>query len=199
MCHWTCITFAAEQLDESSVQGKRVLDVGSRDVNGSVRSTVEALGPAEYLGVDIQDGPGVDELCAVGDLVEHFGPESFDVVISTEMIEHVRDWRGAIENLKAVLKPEGTLFVTTRSIGFHFHGYPSDYWRYEPEDFEAIFSDFDDRVIDTDAVAPGVFIKATKSGRHTDLSDIALHSVVVNRRAPDITDAEDWTLRLDPK
>jgi len=37
-------------------------------------------------------------------LVEYVGPESFDIVISTELLEHVQNWRLVINNMKSVLK-----------------------------------------------------------------------------------------------
>lgn len=38
----------------------RVLEIGSRDVNGSIRSIFMDHGTEYYVGVDIEDGPGVD-------------------------------------------------------------------------------------------------------------------------------------------
>jgi hypothetical protein len=70
-----------------------------------VRPVVEGLGPAGYLGVDIEAGPGVDELCDVSDLVGHYGEEAFDVVISTEVVEHLRNWREAFEQMNGFCGP----------------------------------------------------------------------------------------------
>jgi 2-polyprenyl-3-methyl-5-hydroxy-6-metoxy-1,4-benzoquinol methylase len=36
-------------------------------------------------------------------LLEYFGPESFDVVIATELLERVLDWRLVVNNLKGVV------------------------------------------------------------------------------------------------
>jgi len=80
-----------------------VLEVGSRDVNGSVRPLVEQADPARYVGVDIEEGPGVDEICDASDLVDHFGSEQFDVVLSTELLEHVQDWRQAVRPARKAL------------------------------------------------------------------------------------------------
>src|SRR2546426_6948724 len=118
MCHSGCIEFAASRLSAEEVNDRDVLEVGSRDVNGSVRTVIEALGPASYLGVDIEEGPGVDVLCDATNLVSRFGQERFDVVISTELLEHVCDWRSVIGEMKSVLRTGGVLLITTRSKGF---------------------------------------------------------------------------------
>lgn len=74
--------------------------------------------------------------------MKHFGNESFDVVISTEMLEHVLNWRLVVSNIKGVVKPGGYIYITTRSKGFGFHSWPYDYWRYELPDIENIFGDY---------------------------------------------------------
>ncbi|MGC9069640.1 MAG: class I SAM-dependent methyltransferase, partial [Thermoprotei archaeon] len=66
--------------------------------------------PKEYIGVDIEPGKFVDVVLPAERLVEHFGPESFDVVISTETLEHVQDWRLVINNMKKVLKRGGYIY-----------------------------------------------------------------------------------------
>ena len=43
-------------------------------------------------------------------LVEEFGKDRFDVVISTEMLEHVKNWKLIINNLKEILKPNGYIY-----------------------------------------------------------------------------------------
>jgi len=189
VCTNSCVAFARAQICSDDVQGKAVLEVGACDVNGSVRPVVERLGPRLYIGTDLHDGPGVDEVCAAERLVERFGPEAFDLVVCTEMIEHVRDWRAVIRNLKQVLKPAGTLLLTTRSRGFHFHGYPFDYWRYEREDLAAIFSDFDVVALEPDPESPGVFLKAVKPKAYAEneLAGYELYSIVTNRRVRTIS------------
>ena len=70
---------------------------------------VDSLGPARYVGVDIRIGPRVDEVVDASDLVQRIGSASFDAVFTTEMLEHVRDWRTVVSNLKRVLRPGGVL------------------------------------------------------------------------------------------
>ena len=193
MCNKTGIEFGRKNLALEDVQGKSVIEVGAYDVNGSLRFFVEDLKPASYLGVDIEMGPGVDEVCNAEDLIERFGQNAFDVLISTEMLEHVRNWRVVISNLKNVVKPGGILLLTTRSIGFRYHGYPYDFWRYELADMEAIFSDFKIDALESDALAPGVFLRAQKPDNfeEMDTSSYQLYSIVKRNR---ITDISDWDI-----
>ena len=171
------------------VRGKRVLEVGSLDVNGSVRGDIVALGPTDYVGIDIRPGPGVDVICDAGDLVERFGENAFDVVISTELLEHARDWRRIVSNIKRVTKPNGVMIVSTRSYGVDFHRQPFDYWRYQQKDFEAIFADVAVEDLQLDPTDPGLLIKARKPAPFVerDLSDLALYSILRRRRQRDHT------------
>jgi len=130
--HVAVLDFFLRNVNCSEFNAKRVLEVGSRFVNGSVRPLIERFcRPREYIGIDIEAGKYVDIVLPAERLVDHFGPESFDVVISTEVIEHVFDWRLVINNMKAVLRRGGYIYVTTRSKGFPYHAYPYDFWRYE--------------------------------------------------------------------
>lgn len=160
--HPSVMDFLWADIQKSDILGKEVLEVGSQDVNGSPREVLKNFYPKRYIGVDFTAGKGVDIVLDVAKLASYFGGESFDVVISTEMLEHAQDWRTAVNQMKDVLKPGGLLVVTTRGPGFPYHGYPHDYWRYEVEHFLRIFADMQiDRLI-PDPQFPGVFLKAHK-------------------------------------
>jgi len=189
MCHGSCVEFGAISIAKEEIQGKRVLEVGACNVNGSLRRIVESLKPSEYVGIDIAKGPGVDIVCNAEDMVEKFGKESFDFVISTELLEHAEQWRKVVSNIKNVCKIDGFILITTRSKGFPYHGYPYDFWRYELEDMKEIFSDFEIVKLEKDAEAPGVFLKAKKPNgfKENDLKKTSLYSIVSNRRVKTIS------------
>lgn len=184
--HASILDFLKRNLNVSETAGKTVLEVGSYDVNGSPRTVVMPLNPGSYVGLDGAPGPGVDVVGDAGELVSKFGRERFDIVISTEMLEHLREWKPAITEMKRVLKPGGILFVTTRSPGFMYHAYPVDKWRYTTEDFRAIFGDMEILRLADDPVAPGVFLKARKPAEFTeqDLGAIQVRTSPERIRGP---------------
>jgi SAM-dependent methyltransferase len=186
--HWD-IEIVAGALPEREVRGKRVLEVGSIDVNGSVRPQIEALGPAEYVGIDMRPGRGVDIICDAAVMDQRFGADAFDVVISTELLEHAREWQKIVHNFKYVLRPGGLLVVTTRSYGVDFHRHPYDYWRYEKDDFELIFGDMEVQDLQLDPTDPGIFVKARKplGFVERDLSAHCLYSILRRKKKREAT------------
>ena len=169
MCDRACIDFG-KNLTREMVEGRRVLEVGSLDINGSLREYITSLKPAGYVGCDIVPGKGVDTICAAEGLIHIYRVETFDIVISTEMLEHVKDWRSAIYNMKHVCAKGGHILITTRSRGFSKHNHPHDFWRFEEEDMRAIFADFEIIKTEKDIYAPGIFILARKPETHSPIS-----------------------------
>src|SRR5438094_10543126 len=185
VCNAACILFGFRSISASEVAGKRVLEIGSADRNGSLRPIIESYHPREYVGIDVEPGPGVDRVVEAGQLAHVFGEESFDLVLATETLEHIRDWRGVVSNVKRVCKRGGVVLLTTRSIGFPYHAYPYDFWRYDPGDVRPIFSDMVIVSLEKDSeITPGVFAKIRKplDFRENDLSNHELYSMVSGRR-----------------
>jgi len=100
--------FFIENVEIGEFRNRRILEVGSKYVNGSVGTLIERfMKPKEYIRVDIEPGKFIDIILPAERLVEYFGEERFDVVISTELLEHVRDWRLVVNNMERVLKRGG--------------------------------------------------------------------------------------------
>lgn len=97
--------------------GARVLEVGSLDINGSVR---ELFSNCDYTGVDLQLGPGVDLACQ-GQLVE-FGSGHFDTTISAECLEHNPFWRETVANMLRMTRPGGLVLISCATTGRLEHG-----------------------------------------------------------------------------
>lgn len=144
-----------------NIQGE-TLELGSYDVNGSVRSLfADRERFPGYLGIDIRDGPGVDLRMVASDM--HWR-NRFNVIVSTEMLEHdSRFWRTAIK-IYFALKPMGHLILTTRNVGYERHDYPSDYWRFTADGLKELFQSVGLRTIEAiddeqTKMSAGVWIK----------------------------------------
>ena len=76
-----------------------VVEFGSRNINGSARDVFPGL---EWIGVDIEDGPGVD---VVADAAEYRPPRSvhFESVVCCEVLEHAENWKSIIQNAATLL------------------------------------------------------------------------------------------------
>lgn len=183
MCNAYCVDFFRLNLGKNEIEGKDILDVGSLNVNGSARDAVIIHKPNSYIGVDLATGYCVDRIVNAEKLLDVFAPESFDIVVSTEMLEHCGDWKVIIHNIKTLVKPGGSILITTRSKGFPYHEWPIDHWRFEIKDMQVIFSDFNIVVLQSDPKEPGVFIKAVKPLNYTenDLSAYKIYEVVAGK------------------
>jgi SAM-dependent methyltransferase len=164
--HPSAYEFATTALIAADVEGKRVLEAGAYNYNGTARHAIIALGPARYLGTDGQPGPGVDVVCPAELLAKQFGEGTADIVITTEMLEHAEDWRGAMTGITTVLAPAGLLLLTTRGPGFPYHPHPGDHWRFTVDQMGRIATWCGLEVIrlepDPDPASPGVFLLARK-------------------------------------
>jgi SAM-dependent methyltransferase len=107
----------------------RVLEIGSQNINGSIR---ECCPPSfDYIGVDFVEGVGVD-LVLSDPYILPFPDESFDVVVTSSCLEHSEMfWLIYIEMLR-VISPSGLLYVNAPSNG-ELHQWPVDCWRFYPD------------------------------------------------------------------
>lgn len=178
--HKGIITFFNENVSEDEVKGKRIIEFGSRNINGSVRPVFEKYGCEVYIGLDIIEGEGVDVIC---DVEKDIPFKDFDIVIATELLEHTKNWQKVVSNFKNVIKENGLFFLTTRSKGFPLHEYPSDFHRFEVEDIKYIFSDCEIIKLEIDPQVPGVFMKAKKPVNfiEKDLNNYKVYSVRVGK------------------
>ena len=98
-------------------KNKKVLDIGSLDINGSNRDLFENC---DYTGLDVGEGKNVD-IISIGHLFN--GPDNhFDTIISTEVFEHDMFYEETIKNVMRMLKPGGLFLFTCGAPGRPEHG-----------------------------------------------------------------------------
>jgi SAM-dependent methyltransferase len=113
----------------NGASGLKILDLGSQDVNGSLR-TVAPPG-CEYVGVDFADAKGVD-VVLTDPYKLPFEDESFDICVSANCFEHSEFFWLSFLEIVRVLKPEGLFYLDVPFNGA-FHRYPVDCWRFYPD------------------------------------------------------------------
>jgi SAM-dependent methyltransferase len=77
---------------------------------------------------DVQPGPTVT---IVGDIqaCPEVPSDSYDVIVCTQVLEHVPNPFAAVAELHRILKPDGRLLLTVPAC-FPYHAVPRDYWRF---------------------------------------------------------------------
>ena len=102
---------------------KQVLEIGSLNINGSIRQFFEQCA---YVGVDLGEGRDVDVVAKGEDLTYDDG--SFDVVASCECFEHNPEWVATLNNM--IRMSRGLVFFSCATTGRPEHGTP----RTSPQD-----------------------------------------------------------------
>jgi hypothetical protein len=101
----------------------RVLDMGGQDINGTVHGHIRAdVGESLELHVlDIEAGAGVTHVGDARD-TSWWDGQPYDVVISTEMLEHLENWQHSVDVAHRVLRSGGWFIGTCASNGRQEHG-----------------------------------------------------------------------------
>ena len=109
---------AVAAANQDLVDGGRVIEIGSYDVNGTIRDIFAKA--SAYTGVDLVAGPGVDHV-GFGHAVD--APDgSYDIAISGEAFEHDEHWPETLTNMARLTRPGGLVAFTCASTGRPEHG-----------------------------------------------------------------------------
>jgi SAM-dependent methyltransferase len=101
-----------------SLKSGKYLEIGSYDVNGTIRNVFEHA--TEYIGVDLKAGPGVDLVCFGHEVL--LPDSTFDVSVSAECFEHDEHWVATFRNMVRLTKPGGVIIFSCASSGRPEHG-----------------------------------------------------------------------------
>jgi SAM-dependent methyltransferase len=111
--------FLQEFLERISSSAK-LLDIGCG------RSTIVPKG-FQVLRADYHLLHNPDVVCDATDLP--FAADSFDGVVCSWVLEHVEEPKIVLHEIFRVLRPAGTLYLTT-NMAWHIHEYPRDFYRF---------------------------------------------------------------------
>jgi SAM-dependent methyltransferase len=106
-----------------------VVELGSQDVNGSLREHCPE--GVHYIGLDVIPAKGVD-LIVDPSAPLPLATGTADAIVTSSAFEHdICFWDTFLE-LTRILRPGGLLYVNVPSNG-DFHRYPLDCWRFYPD------------------------------------------------------------------
>jgi SAM-dependent methyltransferase len=145
-------------------EGKSVLEVGSQNINGTVRTHFKNC---HYIGTDLGEAPGVD---VVHDITEGtLNNMQFDVVISSEMLEHCEKWESALINMYHSTKPGGLFILTCAGPQRQEHGTHS----HTPQDSVFTLDHYKNISVKMfDSILPGIFFDAHELGYSRGEADL---------------------------
>jgi SAM-dependent methyltransferase len=115
--------------------GITILDIGCGEMP---YYPVFATVAADYAGADLGPGPQVRYVCPAEALTAP--DQSFDAVLSTQLLEHALDPARCVAEMRRVLKPGGVALVTTHGV-WPYHPVPNDYWRWTHEGLRKLTQD----------------------------------------------------------
>lgn len=133
--HAEAMAYVADTIVEHELTGD-VLDLGGRYINGTTRDLFP--NGHRYIVVDIEPDPSVDIVADAGDL--NLG-EEFDVVLSTELLEHTPRGADIVASAYRHLRPGGTFVATMAGPGRPPHGAAGSPWPLEGEHYKNVWPD----------------------------------------------------------
>ena len=159
----------------ASGSGASALDIGAGEC--PLRKELESRG-YHYVSLDITQNKTntIDHIARIDGplppaLLEGGG---FDLILCTEVLEHVPDWSTTFTNLSKLLKPGGKCIITAPFF-YMPHEEPYDYWRPTDHALRHFAQIFDFRVI-----------QSTRTGDGWDVLGTLLCSIAICRKRKSI-------------
>ena len=163
--------------------GMRILEVGSRNVTGA--NLRELFKDAQYIGFDIYPGENVDIVGDAHKLSTYFKPDSFDLVFSSAVFEHLAMPWIVAEEIQALLKIGGHVFIETH-FSFSSHERPWNFFQFSDMGLKALFNPaLGFETIDSGMSNPIIGFFAPQSDkylRHLPVIELYCHSEILCRK-----------------
>lgn len=128
------VNYLVENFNKS---GLRILEIGSRNVCGNpLRSR---FSKADYTGFDIYEGDNVDICGNAHQLSSYFPEQSFDLIFSSAVFEHLYAPWIVAEEISKLLKVGGYCFTETH-FSFISHERPWHFFQFSDMGLKALFN-----------------------------------------------------------
>jgi SAM-dependent methyltransferase len=132
--HASALQSASEFFAKYPLEAATVVDIGSQNVNGSIREVCPKH--YDYIGLDYAPAKGVD-IVLVDEYKFPLSDRIADMVVTSSCFEHAEMfWLTFLEGMR-ILKPNGLFYLNAPSRG-EYHAYPQDCWRFYPDSAKAL-------------------------------------------------------------
>ncbi len=138
------------------------------DVGGRIQPYRPLLEPLieRYVAVDVQL-QGLVDVLAEGDCLP-FGEHTFDIALCTQALHYMPDPGLAITEMHRVLRPGGSLFLTTPSLFPEHHDH---FWRFLPGGLRYLTRDFATVEIRAEGYSGAGLLRAINVTLHADVKN----------------------------
>lgn len=114
-----------------------ILEIGGRTEYYYKEIITNYFHSATYMNMDIEN---IGENVIIGDITNcpHIGDNTYDLIISSDVFEHIDEPWNAAEQITRILKPNGITLHSTL-FSWRFHPCPNDYFRFTHEGMKVLF------------------------------------------------------------
>lgn len=132
--HSTALNAASNFFSRFPLESSVVVEIGSQNVNGSIRDVCPKH--YTYVGLDYAPANGVD-IVLEDEYKFPLDNGYADMVVTSSCFEHAEMfWLTFLEGVR-ILKPNGLFYINAPSKG-PYHAYPQDCWRFYPDAAQAL-------------------------------------------------------------
>ena len=133
--HYTSLKSGLAFSESYEIPNGLVVDIGGRNVNGSLRDFFEIKG-MKFVCVDMEEDASVDIVVAPGERLP-FEDGSVDLIVSTSCFEHDPCFWLTFKEMTRIIKPSGYIYINAPTAG-PYHTYPGDNWRFYSDAGQAL-------------------------------------------------------------
>jgi SAM-dependent methyltransferase len=105
----------------------------------------------QYIGVDLAATEAADYVMIEPDSKLPVNDQSIDLVLSTQVLEHVKDTSNYLQETHRVLRANGYLLLSTHGV-WPYHPCPNDYWRWTIDGLQLIIQQAGFEILETQSV-----------------------------------------------
>lgn len=116
--------FVISVAKEYDKEGKKILDVGAG--NSPYKKYFNKI---DYFAQDVKQNKNIDYINDLNNGLDAIDNASFDYILCTQVIEHLKEPPKVFQEFYRILKPGGKVFLTTNFI-YQIHMAPNDFYRF---------------------------------------------------------------------